>query len=318
MFLLLVALLLAPVDATAAQRRGSHVFWASPPDEFLSFANLQVQDYIHSLGANWISLTLIALQDNLTTSRISTKFLPSPQNVSIWIQNARKVGLKVHYHPFVTPIGSNSVFLAPDDIDLWFSNYFDVISPYLDLDWDSFDVGAELTHITLTYPQKFLNFIDKVRSAAPANLKLGYAALGIGKPGSPVEYTWLQEAWKKLDQIGIEAYFRFGTENQTNPKLAELGQKWQQQLQEISSFVSTNNLTEKPVIFTEVGYTSTNLCFVTTGLNPQYQAPCGGLYVANNTCQEVAYEALLTAVNAESSPVAGLFLYCRQSFRAGF
>jgi len=78
-------------------------------------------------------------------------------------------------------------------------------------------------------------------------------------PG-PLTYAadWPQyqrvQFWNRLDYVGIDAYFPLAAAG--NPTAAQAGAAWTPWLQQISDWPTRAALTDKPVVFTEIGYLS--------------------------------------------------------------
>ena len=70
--------------------------------------------------------------------------------------------------------------------------------------------------------------------------------------------------WDKLDFIGINAYFKLRNDKSAqtdNEKYEEISNSWNKIFSDIQTFQSANNI-EKPVIFTELGYTYKEDCTI--------------------------------------------------------
>jgi hypothetical protein len=67
------------------------------------------------------------------------------------------------------------------------------------------------------------------------------------------EYNELVKWWDALEYVGIDAYFPLSSEN--NPTITEIKSTWDSVANNLDSFYSK---VQKPVIFTEIGYLSTD------------------------------------------------------------
>ncbi|MEZ4885353.1 MAG: hypothetical protein R3E32_11545 [Chitinophagales bacterium] len=98
--------------------------------------------------------------------------------------------------------------------------------------------------------QSWINLIQKVRTVYQG--KLTYAA----------NYDNYQEVdfWEHLDFIGINAYFPLRNPTNELPASAELlenfEEKWRNVFKEINTFKKKQHLSDKPLLFTELGYTN--------------------------------------------------------------
>ena len=62
--------------------------------------------------------------------------------------------------------------------------------------------------------------------------------------------------WDALDWIGIDAYFPLATAEDPAPPLRQLEAAWNSRMDAIRSWRESASLTDKPLVFTEVGYPS--------------------------------------------------------------
>ena len=97
--------------------------------------------------------------------------------------------------------------------------------------------------------------------------------------------------WNQLDYIGIDAYFPIATQNDTT--LAGLTTAWQNRANAIESWRTSRALTNKQVLFTEVGYQSAD---------GSAQSPAGvsGLPTIDLVEQADVYHALLSVMSTKS------------------
>ena len=108
-----------------------------------------------------------------------------------------------------------------------------------------FCVGTELGGTPLKWEAEWRKIIKEIRNAYKGPLV--YAA-------NWDEYTEVP-FWNELDFMGIDAYFPLTAKN--DPSKDELIAGWEKRAGEIENFLKKKNI-NKPVIFTEVGYTSAN------------------------------------------------------------
>ena len=96
--------------------------------------------------------------------------------------------------------------------------------------------------------------------------------------------------WNQLDYIGIDAYFPIASQNDTT--LAGLTAAWQNRANAIESWRASRALTDKQVLFTEVGYQSAD---------GSAQAPgVSGSPTIDLQEQADAYHALLSVMTTKS------------------
>lgn len=133
-----------------------------------------------------------------------------------------------------------------NDWKLWFANYKKFILHYAELAEaqriEIFCIGTELSKTTI-YDQEWRLLIQEIRKIYSG--KLTYAA------NFHDEYEHIK-FWDALDYIGIQAYFSLSQNN--NPSAEELTASWNTHLQSIEKI---HTRFQKPVLFTEIGYRST-------------------------------------------------------------
>ncbi len=127
------------------------------------------------------------------------------------------------------------------------SDYTDFIMTYAsaaaELKIGLFCIGTELESFVKNRPEFWKELIRKVRSVFPG--KLTYAANWDEYGRTPF--------WEDLDYIGIDAYFPLSGEQ--TPSVAALKSGWQQHKTQIASLAE---LKDKPILFTEYGYRSSD------------------------------------------------------------
>ncbi len=130
--------------------------------------------------------------------------------------------------------------------DLWFSSYRQFILHYAQLaeanQIEILCVGTELMYAS-AYEAEWRNLIEEIRKIYSG--KITYAA------NFDQEYEKVK-FWDALDFIGIQAYFPLSQNN--NPSAEEMAVNWTAHLKSIEQIHKQYG---KPVIFTEIGYRST-------------------------------------------------------------
>ena len=177
---------------------------------------------------------------------------------SMWCNNIKMVhdsGMKVFLKPHIW-IRQSENGKWRSDIDpegdenwkTWRESYREFILYYAELaeraNADMFCIGTELAALSTKRPDFWLELIAEVRSIYSGELT--YAA------------NWYKEYdritfWDKLDYIGIQAYFPLSKKEYAS--VSEISKGWQKHLDEIES---VHNKYGKKVLFTEMGYKSTN------------------------------------------------------------
>ncbi|MDT7829235.1 glycoside hydrolase TIM-barrel-like domain-containing protein [Pricia sp. S334] len=162
-------------------------------------------------------------------------------------------------------------------------SYEDFIMTYANMAADAgselFCVGTELARFVQLRPDYWHRLIAKIRTVYSG--KLTYAA-------NWDEYDRIP-FWEDLDYIGIDAYFPLSEEK--TPSVAQLKAGWQEHKDRIKALYST---CEKPVLFTEYGYRSTDQTAWKPWLVDRHEEP------VNLTAQENATRAILEEFWPES------------------
>lgn len=190
---------------------------------------------------------------------------------------------------------------SEQDWQTWFANYRTFILHYATFAEDHaipiFCIGTELQTATLKREMDWRELIAEIRQVYSGQLT--YAA------------NWYQEFesiqfWDALDFIGIQAYFPLT--DRLSPSVAELKQGWQGYLSTIDQVQARYN---KPVIFTELGYRSTDDAAIEPWLWPgdrEELRPTEFATRSELTTQVNCYEAFFQAVWPQEW-LAGVYLW---------
>lgn len=206
---------------------------------------------LNTIGANWISLIITYYQNDLTSNEI--EMYPNLTKDFICLDHAVKEirknpKQKVLLKPHIDVPGSVfwRGYFAPSNIPLWFQSYKRVIVTCAVMaEWigaEMFCIGTELVSLTKPeYAAYWKNIIAEIRKVYSG--KLIYAA----------NFEELAQItfWEELDVIGVEAYFTLTTKK--NPTPMELLAGWKNVTGKVFDVLPKTN---KPVIFTEVGFRS--------------------------------------------------------------
>ena len=176
---------------------------------------------------------------------------------SMWRNNIKMVheaGMKVFLKPHIW-IGRSGNGKWRSDIDpegedwkTWSESYREFILYYAKLaasaNADMYCIGTELAILSVKRPEFWIELIEDVREIYSGELT--YAA------------NWYKEYdritfWDKLDYIGIQAYFPLSKKEYAS--VPDISKGWQKYLGEIEE---VHNRFGKKVLFTELGYKSTN------------------------------------------------------------
>lgn len=233
---------------------GADVLASSASDTSLLNASL--------VGTDTVALNFWWFQPTTTSNSMApdyNRYSSTLSSVSHAIDTIHNLGMKVLLKPMLDVAdasGTWRAYIDPSDKDVWFNNYTNYIGSFADLAQSKgvelFSIGCEMNTLEQSINDaRWSNLISNVRSRY--NGKLTYSAnfspLGVNVGGYQ-NVPW----WNQLDYIGIDAYFPVATQNNTT--LAGLTAAWQNQASAIETWRSTSNLTNKQVLFTEVGYQS--------------------------------------------------------------
>ena len=219
-----------PFDSTALKRvKETHADWISViPYAFTSTDNCQV--YFDGKRQWWGEKS---------------------EGVIACIEMARQLGLKVMIKPHLWVKGQGwAGDFVPDDEKKWSTwetsyekyilNYAKIASKY---GVPMLCIGTECRKAAVARPVFWKNLIASIRRVYQG--KLTYAA----NWDNYKNITF----WDQLDFIGIDAYFPLS--DQKTPSVSQLNSRWKEPHRDIREFSLRLN---KPVIFTEYGYKSTD------------------------------------------------------------
>lgn len=230
------------------------------------------------LGVDYISLIVTQYQESTNSTEIKpTEQTSTDASIKHVIRKAHELGIRVMLKPHIDLIGkydgtycrSDIGFSNEADWQTWFKSYRKFILRYAKIaekmNVEIFCVGTEL-EFTTQRTDLWKAVIAEVRDAYKG--KLVYAA-------NWDEYNKVG-FWQDLDFVGIDAYFPLSYAS--TPSLDDLKNGWKKWLSEISNW---HNRVNKPIIFTEIGYTSSTTApsapweVTTTGnADPETQAKC--------------------------------------------
>ncbi len=239
--------------APVFQRGMSYVTW-SKQAYGADFSDSSLQR-VKEVGADWVALVPAWHQAHYDSTQIGpTDASPSDESLIHAITTAHQLGLKVMLKPHVDLTEGASInwrgeidFPNTSKWNEWFASYRQFIVHYATLAEaqrvDLFCVGTELSMSTLVHSDLWRSqIIPAVRGVYHGSLV--YAA------------NWNDEYqnvkfWDLLDYAGLDPYFPLSDKDR--PTSDELKNAWKVPLEEIERWQQQIN---KPVIFTEIGYSS--------------------------------------------------------------
>ncbi|MFC1479864.1 hypothetical protein ACFL5Y_00230 [Candidatus Omnitrophota bacterium] len=235
------------------QKGMCYVTWDK--DRFASQYSDQSLEKLSDMGVEYISIIVTQYQEQYNSTKIKkTEKTPTDKSIIHAINKAHKLGLKVMLKPHIDLLDkydgtywrADIGFASENDWKKWFREYKKFILHYAEmakeLEVDIFCVGTELSFTTQKDSFWRDEIIATVRAAYPG--KLLYAA------------NWDNyknvNFWKDLDYVGIDAYFPLT--HKVDPSVEDLKKGWEKWICELETW---QVLTNKPIIFTEIGYPST-------------------------------------------------------------
>jgi len=236
----------------AFQKGICYVTWDK--NSFKSSYSGQALEMLRDLGIDHLQINVTRYQDRFNSTRIyATEMTPSDSSITYAIKKSHELGLKVMLKPHLdlkdkedgTYWRADIGFQSDLKWDSWFREYKEFITHYARIAESNgvelFCIGTELS-FTTQKNKKWLDVIKAVKKIYSG--KLIYAA------------NWDNYKnigfWSELDYIGIDAYFPLSYKK--DPTLYELKNGWKKWMSEIEDLSFTE---KKPVIFTEIGYSST-------------------------------------------------------------
>ncbi len=270
---------------------GSDVLSGSASDQ--SLLNMSL------VGTDTVALNFWWFQNSVSANSMAedfSRYSSTRSSIEHAIDTIHGLGMKVLLKPMLDVSDANGTWRAhidPSDKDLWFANYTNFIGSFADLaetkGVELLSIGCELN--TLEQPAndtRWTNLISNMRLRYSGQLTYAANWSAISQNvGGYQNVPW----WNQLDYIGIDAYFPIATQNDTT--LAGLTTAWQNRANAIESWRTSRALTDKQVLFTEVGYQSAD---------GSAQSPAGvsGPPTIDLAEQADAYHALLSVMHTKS------------------
>ncbi len=186
------------------------------------------------------------------------------QELVATIDEAHKVGLQVVLTLHVDcEDGQWRARINPDDKERWFAAYRAMLNHYAELaevhHVEGLVVGAELASLTgPAYTEQWQAMIADVRQRFSGFLT--YSAQWGSAPPETLsdQYREFEHIgfWRDLDYLGISAYFELAGDGHPQPAIPELLAQWERWMWlRVVPFQARYAM---PLLFTEVGYASTN------------------------------------------------------------
>ncbi|MCH2109047.1 MAG: hypothetical protein MK135_06945 [Polyangiaceae bacterium] len=262
----------------------------------------QTLDVLAESGANWVSLTVFGRAWDLRSPGISSRFERAPalvrQSVARSVEMAHARGLRVMLVPHLwVESGGWRAEIDPQTDEGWRERaiaYESFVLPWAKVAEESgvdlFALGVEMrSWVTTQRAPSLYPVIQKIRRAYSGLLT--YAA------------NWDDAAdtviWGALDLIAINAFYPLHWEDDASKEeLLAGGQRIAQQVTELAE------LWERPVIFSEFGYTARTITAIRPWLWPEQL----GTVQVDPEAQAQAYQSFLAAM-PEAKGFGGFFVW---------
>lgn len=261
-------------------------------------------------GAEWVAIITTYYQDKYNSKQIfPTEKTPSDKSLIHAINKAHRLGLGVMLKPHIDLLDSSGGLWRADigfqnqaDWQEWFQGYLKFILHYAKLAQES---GVEL--LCIGTELKFASQKSEFwRNFIIPNIRKIYSG-GLIYAANWDEYGDIR-FWNELDYAGIDAYFPLiERRGEGNGRYEEIEAAWKKYADEIEDWQRTIN---KPVIFTEIGYRSYELC----ALRPWDSAACGNV---DFQIQADCYKAALNIIFTRSWCKGVYWWYWKTSSYAG-
>jgi hypothetical protein len=202
------------------------------------------------IGVEWVGINVVGWYQSdkysVDIHRNSSQ-APSDGALASAIQTCHNLGIKVMLKPMIDlEDGVWRGEIQPSSN--WFENYTSYIDFFAGFaeqhGVEMLCIGSELT-ATVTWESEWRNIISSVRQRYQGPLT--YAAIWWKEYDESVQW------WDALDYVGIDAYFPLSSEN--DPTINEMKATWDSVASLLQVFYEE---VKKPIIFSEIGYLSTD------------------------------------------------------------
>jgi glycosyl hydrolase family 113 len=281
----------------------THVSWWF--DEYDSAAGGTSRAALADTGANWMGLLLTWYQQDASSNVIARNPDPnkdhSDARIRAAIRDAHSRGLQVMLKPHVDALnGQWRGDFNPGNPDAWFQSYTQFIVHYAQIAQEEnvelYCMGTEFKTISgAANRDRWIAVINAIKAVYSGPLT--YAA----NATFPADEFTSVSFWDQLDLIGLDGYFNLTDQN--NPTLAQLVSAWTSNRFGENIVAAVQNFADsrqKPLIFTEIGYKSTD----GTNREPWNFGLSGALDTAE---QRDCYDAAFTVWSQRSSWMRGFF-----------
>jgi hypothetical protein len=262
-----------------------------------NFYDPQELGQIKKLGANYIMLDWLIFTDSNTSNNVFADPIKTPSSdaITTFVQAAHNQDLSVMLKPILVCSNWSEPCLmtnvSPSNVSGWFTNYESYIISLAQLgesiNVDAISVGLELQQLSSNYLDQWQSLIDNVRNEY--NGLLTYCSIFW-----PIE-TQNVVFWSYLDFISMDTYLPLWNGTGDAPSLQEMKDIYTGYLQGVSEWKNSQpkNISDMPLILSEVGYPSRNDGLISPSSNPPASCPKDGPQSSNFTAQDAAWTAVL-------------------------
>ena len=260
--LLVIACCLFPISADAYTYKGMSYGMGHTQTSLAGAQSDQSLAKMKAAGVTMVALNVVWFQTSTTANTMAEDFdwgSSDYESVAHAIDTIHSLGMAVMLKPMINISDDDYTWRAeidPTDKDAWFASYRKFVGLYADLAEKKkvamFSIGCELCTLEKTSNDaRWAALIANIRSRYSGILtySANWAPLN-QTTGGYENITW----WNQLDLIGIDEYCPIAESN--NPTVAQMVAAWRKEASDIESWRTSKRLTDKSVIFTEVGYQS--------------------------------------------------------------
>lgn len=233
------------------QRGMSYATYANmTPEAYGSAESDESLKRMRQVGVDWVAINVVGwYQTDETSVDIHRNLNQAPTDNALVhvIQTAKNLNMKVMLKPMIDLENGRWRGEIQPSKD-WFENYTDYIDFFAEIaeqnNVEMFCIGTELQR-TSSWETEWRSIISGVRQR--------YSGLLTYAANWWKEYDEYVKWWDALDYVGIDAYFPLSIEKE--PTITEMNATWRGVVEYLNAFHSKVN---KPIIFTEIGYLSTD------------------------------------------------------------
>ena len=212
----------------------------------------QLANVVKPMGVTWIALMFPCSMSSVDSPIVvcnTSAGTPSDRSIKHIIMYAKNLGLRVFLKPnLIIPSGGYAFQVrmkSEADWKTFFSSYTEAMVHLAEISAetgvDYFSVGTEMSSSQYR-DAEWRKVIQDIRRVYPGPLT--YSAI---HSGAETSISW----WDALDAIGVDAYYPLT--NLKNPTVDQLKAGWKTH---VSVLEALSKKWDRPIIFTEAGYTS--------------------------------------------------------------